>query len=184
MDFRAFYETHLRFVWRALLRTGVAEHELPDAVQDVFVVVHRKLPEFEGRSKVTTWLFSICIRVASDRRKLAHGRFEVLTDHITGPAFGRESAPDDPLALADKRRARATLDCILERMPEEQRIVFSLFELEEMTGDEIADLLDVPVGTVRSRLRLARAMFEQAVARLRSSEATASGMALRHSEVL
>jgi RNA polymerase sigma-70 factor (ECF subfamily) len=179
MDFRAFYDQHVRFVWRALLRAGVPEHEVPDALQDVFVVVHRKLPEFEGRSKVTTWLFAICMRVASDRRRLAHGRYEVLSEHVE-----RESTTEDPLVLAEKRRARAALEAILERMPDEQRIVFALFEFDGMTGDEIAELLDVPVGTVRSRLRLARATFEQSVERLRSREATAPGLALRHSEVL
>jgi len=187
MDFRLFYDNHVRFVWRALLRTGVPEHEVPDAVQDVFVVVHRKLHEFEGRSKVTTWLFAICIRVASDRRRLAHGRYEVLSEHITESAFGSESADDDPLAFTDKQRARATLETILNRMPEEQRIVFALFEFEEMTGNEIAELLEVPVGTIRSRLRLARATFEQSVARLRSREATSApngaAMSLRPSEV-
>lgn len=185
MDFRAFYDNHVRFVWRALLRTGVPEHEVPDAVQDVFVVVHRKLPEFEARSKVTTWLFAICIRVASDRRRLAHGRYEILSEHITEYALGGESAGDDPLVLTAKQRARDTLAAILNRMPEEQRIVFALFELDGMTGNEIAELLEVPVGTIRSRLRLARATFEQSVARLRSREAArAPNVALRPSEVL
>ena len=188
MDFRAFYDTHVRFVWRALLRTGVPEHEVPDAVQDVFVVVHRKLAEFEGRAKVTTWLFAICIRVAADRRRLAHGRYEVLTEHVTESTFGRERADDDPLTMTTRQRARATLDGIMSRMPEEQRIAFALFELDGMTGSEIAELLEVPVGTIRSRLRLARATFEQSVARLRSRETTshpdAALLALRPSEVL
>lgn len=185
MDFRAFYDHHVRFVWRALLRTGVPEHEVPDAVQDVFVVVHRKLPEFEARSKITTWLFAICIRVAADRRRLAHGRYEVLAAHVTECAFGGESAADDPLVQTAKQRARASLESILDRMPDEQRIVFALFELDGMTGNEIAELLDVPVGTIRSRLRLARATFEQSVARLHSREAaSAPSLALRPSEVL
>jgi len=181
MDFRAFYDTHVRFVWRALLRTGVPGHEVPDAVQDVFVIVHRKLPEFEARSKVTTWLFGICIRVASDRRRLAHGRYEVLSEDASDLASQEDTT--DPAALAEKRRARATLDVILDRMPDEQRIAFSLFELEGMTGDEIAELLDVTVGTIRSRLRLARATFEQSVERLRAREGT-SACVLRTSEVL
>jgi RNA polymerase sigma-70 factor, ECF subfamily len=184
MDFRLFYEQHVRFVWRSLLRSGVAEHEVPDAVQDVFLVVHRKLEEFEGRSKVTTWLFGICTRVAADRRRLAAGRYEVPVEHGPGSPFDGTSTDDDPLTLADQRRARATLDAILDRLPDEQRIVFSLFELEGMTGEEIAELLDVSVGTVRSRLRLARASFEQAVARLRSREAGMVGLTLRPSEVV
>src|SRR3954453_5346970 len=180
MDFRLFYDKHVRFVWRALLRMGVPEREVPDAVQDVFVVVHRKLEEFEGRSKVTTWVFAIFIRVASDRRRLAHGRYEVLSGQVPE----EESAEDDPLVLTDKRRARAALDAIVNMMPEDNRIVFLLFELEGMTGDEIAELLEVPVGTVRSRLRIARATFEPAVIRLRSRADASPVAALRPSEVL
>jgi RNA polymerase sigma-70 factor, ECF subfamily len=76
----------------------------------------------------------------------------------------------DPRALLERQRARVFLDDLLDRMPEEQRVVFSLFELEGMTGDDIAELLDVPVGTVRSRLRLAREVFHAAVARIRAQE--------------
>jgi RNA polymerase sigma-70 factor (ECF subfamily) len=168
MTFREVYDSQVRFVWRALLRLGVHECDLSDAVQDVFVVVHRKLPEFEGRSKMTTWLFGICIRVASDRRRSAHARRELLASDVLSSI----AADQDVGAFLDRRRARELLDGILERMPEDQRIVFTLFELEGLTGDEIAELLDVPVGTVRSRLRLAREAFREAVARLRLRERT------------
>ena len=73
MTFKEVYDEHFRFVWRSLRRLGVRESDVPDAVQDVFLVVHRRLAEFEGRSKVTTWLFGICFRVARDRRKLDQG---------------------------------------------------------------------------------------------------------------
>lgn len=171
MEFRALYDAQARFVWRSLHRLGVKEAELPDALQDVFVVVHRKLPEFEGRSKLTTWLFAICIRVASDRRKLARERYEVLSEHT--PVAVNAFTHDEQALLTDKNRAREMLESILERMPEEQRIVFSLFELDGMSGDDIAELLDVPVGTVRSRLRLARTTFDRAVSRLQKREALA-----------
>src|SRR5688572_24262740 len=77
LSLRALYEEHFQFVWRSLRRLGVREADVPDAVQDVFLVVHRKLPEFEGRSKVTTWLFGIALRVARDRQKLAYTRRQV-----------------------------------------------------------------------------------------------------------
>src|SRR5512139_2423593 len=77
MDFRAFYDEHLALVWRTLFRLGMAKADLPDAVQEVFLVAFRKLPEFEGRSKPSTWLVGICYRVASDRRRLAHMRHEI-----------------------------------------------------------------------------------------------------------
>jgi RNA polymerase sigma-70 factor (ECF subfamily) len=165
--FRLFYETHVRFVWRALLRLGVLDDDVADAAQDVFVVVHRKLAEFEGRSKVTTWLFTICMRVASDRRKTAHARHQVRSscDSILAA-----EADGDAAVLVDRRRARALLHSMLDRMPEDQRVIFSLFELEEMDGNEIAELLELPVGTVRSRLRLAREAFRRFVSRLQARE--------------
>jgi RNA polymerase sigma-70 factor (ECF subfamily) len=176
MSFRAFYDEHVRFVWRALLRIGVQESDLSDAVQDVFVVVHRKLPEFDERAKVTTWLFAICMRVASERRRRAHLRHELCSGQV--PAAPSADEPDAD-ALVERRRARELLETVLDRMPDEQRLVFSLFEFEGMTGDEIAELLAVPIGTVRSRLRLARESFEASVARLRARDRAWSGALLR-----
>jgi RNA polymerase sigma-70 factor, ECF subfamily len=164
--FRQLYDAHVRFVWRSLLSLGVGENDVPDAVQEVFVVVHRKLSEFEGRAKVTTWLFSICMRVASDRRKRAHVRREIPSADVSFALDGGEPA-GGPVERED---ARALLAGILDRMPEEQRVVFVLFEIEGLSGDAIAELLDVPVGTARSRLRLARAAFRLAVARLQAGE--------------
>jgi RNA polymerase sigma-70 factor (ECF subfamily) len=180
MSFREFYDTHARFVWRVLLRIGVGENDLPDVVQDVFVVVHRKLPEFDGRAKVTTWLFAICVRVASDRRRLAHTRHELYPARMPStPVGGELDGEADAGVLADRQRARSLLETILARMPPEQRLVFSLFELDGMTGDEIAELLAIPIGTVRSRLRLARQTFQQSVARLKAREEGRGGVALR-----
>jgi RNA polymerase sigma-70 factor (ECF subfamily) len=167
MTFREVYDNHVRFVWRALLRLGVPERDVPDAVQDVFVVVHRRLSEFEGRSKISTWLFGISMRVAADRRRVAHARWERIDSEML-PSVGAKDP--DAVALLERRRAREMLGDILDRMPEEQRIAFVLFELEGMSGDEIAELLEVSVGTVRSRLRLAREVFQEAVARVRARE--------------
>ncbi len=164
---RAIYDEHLAFVWRALRRLGVREADLPDAVQDVFLVVHRKLPEFEGRSKVTTWLFGIAMRVAKDRSRLAHVRRQVDDEDAVAGCID-ESA--DVGAEAERRQAALILEGILEGLPIEQRAVFMLFELEGMTGEAIADLLEVPLGTVYSRLRLAREAFQRAVARLRARQ--------------
>ena len=176
MDFRELYDGHVRFVWRVLVRLGVPDGDVPDAAQEVFVVAHRKLPDFEGRSKVTTWLFAISARVASDRRKLAHVRRELPTEDD----LVVEDGAVDASVLIDRRRAQRILERILERMPEDQRLVFSLFELDEMTGDEIAELLGIPVGTVRSRLRLARETFEQSVERLQARERGVAGHAHHH----
>jgi RNA polymerase sigma-70 factor (ECF subfamily) len=167
LTLRGIYEEHFHFVWRSLRRLGVREADVPDAVQDVFIVVHRKLAEFEGRSKVTTWLFGIALRVARDRQKLAHVRRHV-DDENAVMTFVDENA--DVGAEAERRQAATMLEAILDELPLEQRAVFTLFELDGMGGDAIAELLEIPLGTVYSRLRLAREAFQRSVARLRARE--------------
>lgn len=169
------YEQHFHFVWRSLRRLGVREADVPDVAQDVFIVVHRKLPEFEHRSKITTWLFGIAMRVARDRQKLAHVRRTVQDEDVVAQrADERANVAEE----AERRQAAALLEDILNAMPLEQRAVFTLFELEGQTGEEIAELLEIPLGTVYSRLRVARDAFRKAVARFQARDqfhAVASG---------
>ncbi|WP_437284437.1 RNA polymerase sigma factor [Sorangium sp. So ce406] len=167
MTFGEVYAQHFRFVWRSLRRLGVPESDAADAVQDVFLVVHRRLPEFEGRSKITTWLYSICFHVARDRRKLAHMRRRAHDDE---PLLDCADDRADVGAQAERRQAIELLEAILDELPLEQRAVFTLFELDGMGGEEVAELLDVPLGTVYSRLRLARDAFRRAVARLNARD--------------
>ena len=173
MDFRAFYDEHLALVWRTLFRLGVAEADLPDAVQEVFLVAFRKLPEFEGRSKLSTWLVGIAYRVASDRRQLAHVRREVGE----GPALlaHRDQRPG-PEELAERSEHVQLLDEILGELSPNQREVFVMFELEELSGKEIATIVGAPVKTVFSRLRLAREAFTDVVARRRLAKTPSLAM--------
>ena len=158
VTFEAAYRAHFAFVWRSLRRLGIAEEDAADAAQDVFIIVHRKLPEFAGRSRLTTWLYGICFRVASERRRA-----------VPRPQIGEQEAAAfvsrqaDPGALAERHQGLALLERVLDRLPDEQRAVFCLFELEGMTGDEIAEALEIPLGTAYSRLRLARVAFAAAV---------------------
>src|SRR6185436_2916784 len=151
--FKEVYEEQFRFVWRALRRLGVRESDVADAAQDVFLVVHRRLEEFEGRSKVTTWLYGICYRVARDRRRLAHERHTVEDE---AEIHERPDHRADVAAEAERRQGLALLEAILDEMPIEQRAVFTLFELDAMSGEGIAEALEIPLGTVYSRLRIAR----------------------------
>lgn len=167
LEFREVYDAHFDFVWRTLRRLGVQEPDLQDAAQDVFLVVHRKLADFEGRSKVTTWLFTIAMRVAKDRRSVSSVRRLIVDED----AVLREvDEAQDAFSQVDRRQRAAILDGILEAMPLEQRAVFVLFELEGMTSNEIAEALDLPIGTVYSRLRLAREGFTRAIQRLQAKE--------------
>ena len=156
--FEETYRAHFAFVWRSLRRLGIAEDDAADAAQDVFIIVHRKLPEFAGRSKLTTWLYGICFRVASERRRAVPR--PLIGEQEAAAFIGRQA---DPGALAEQRQGLALLERVLDRLPDEQRAVFCLFELEGMTGEEIAEALEIPLGTAYSRLRLARAAFAAAV---------------------
>ena len=158
--FRAIYEEHYRTVWRTLRRLRVAESEIVDATQDVFVVVHRRLDEFEGRSQLRTWIIGICRRVASDYRRRPRAQREV----ITGASEIERLVDTKSAAAVGEQTQRAELArALLDRLPEEQREVFILFELEQLSGEEIAAELGIPVGTVRSRLRRARDAFRREV---------------------
>lgn len=151
------YTAHVAYVWRVLRTFGVSEAQIEDAVQDAFVVVHRRLPEWEGRAQMTTWLFAIARRVASAyRRKGASAhRTETLEQEPEGTA--------DTFAAMSRAQAAATVMSILEAMDEHQRIVFALVELEQLSVPEVSRMLDINLNTAYSRLRLARAAFEVAV---------------------
>jgi RNA polymerase sigma-70 factor (ECF subfamily) len=157
MTFEEAYRSHFAFVWRSLRRLGIREEDAADAAQEVFIVVHRKLPEFAGRSKLTTWLYGVCFRVASERRRA--GPRPPVGEQEAAALLGR---PADPGATAERKEGLAVLERVLERIPDEQRAVFCLFELEGMTGEEVAESLEIPLGTAYSRLRLARAAFSAA----------------------
>ncbi len=174
MDFRAFYDQHVATVWRALLRMGVPRADLSDAAQEVFLVAFRKLPEFEGRSKLSTWLVGICYRVASDRRRLAHVRREIGDTAMVLAAPDIGPRPDEKV---ERSQGAQMLDEILDSLRPEQREVFVMFELGEMSGKEIATLVGAPVKTVFSRLRLAREAFAAALAARRRAAAPVFGTA-------
>jgi RNA polymerase sigma-70 factor (ECF subfamily) len=156
------YRQHHRFVWRSLARLGVPDDRLPDAAHDVFMVVARRLQEFEGRSSMKTWLFAIAIRVAQSYRRDA-SREKKRRERVAPPEEPREL----PHARADAARL---LRDMLQRLDEDKRVVFIMAELEGMTAPEIATVLSVKPSTVYSRLRLARAELERMVARHKARE--------------
>ncbi|HEY0194595.1 MAG TPA: RNA polymerase sigma factor [Kofleriaceae bacterium] len=158
--FDAVYEAHAGFVWRVLRTFGVREAYIEDAVQDVFLVVHRRLREWQGRAAITTWLFAIARRVASVHRRRTGRRDDRLTtlDEASGAVSG-----GDPFADAARAQAAATVLAILEGLDDDKRAVFALVELEQLPVPEVARMLDLNLNTAYSRLRLARAAFEAAV---------------------
>lgn len=149
--FREVFEAHAPYVWRALRSLGVAERDVDDLCQEVFVVVHRRLPEFEPRANLRTWLYAICLRAASDYRRRAFVRREQVTD-----APPDLSAPADQHDRAERTWARDALDRALERLDDEKRDAFVLYEIEGLSLAEVAEVVGAPLKTVHSRLAAAR----------------------------
>jgi RNA polymerase sigma-70 factor (ECF subfamily) len=168
LDVTEIHDEHADFVWASLQRLGVLDDDLEDVLQEVFVVVHRRLSTFDGTSLMTTWLFGICIRVVTAYRRRAYRRRE---RPVPAMPFEPESAPrDGPDARHDAVQAQAVLSALLDELDLDKRAVFVMFEIEEMPCDQIAQTLGVPTGTVYSRLHAARKMFEAALARHHARE--------------
>jgi RNA polymerase sigma-70 factor (ECF subfamily) len=164
--FESVYQQHVRFVWRTVRSFGVAEAQLEDAVQDVFIVVHRRLAEFAGRARIETWLFAIARRVAGAYRRTAmrkSDRNDAIDDVVL-------AAADDTFAALSRAQAAAAVAAVLDSFDDDKRIVFTLVELEQMSVPDVAELLGINLNTAYSRLRLARRAFEAAVAKRPSEE--------------
>lgn len=166
LDFDAVYRDHFSFVWRSAKRLGVREPSLDDVVQEVFVIVHRRLVDFEGRSALKTWLFGITLRVARDHRKSAARK---SPESAVDPDVLRATTPGPAEAVARADAVRV-LHAILDEMDDQRREVFVMAELEELAMPEVAETLGVNLNTAYARLRAARQLFEAAVERHRARD--------------
>ncbi len=153
---------HFRMVWRALRRLGVPVHAVDDAAQEVFLVASRKLDAIE-EGQERRFLYGVSLRVAANARRARAARPETPLDELVVETASTSPSPETLLA---RKRARALLDEALERLPDDLRTAFVLFELEGCSGPEVAELCDIPLGTAASRLRRAREAFREAVSDL------------------
>jgi RNA polymerase sigma-70 factor, ECF subfamily len=167
LDFDAIYEEHFDLVWRTLRRYGVPEASIDDAVQEAFLVVHRGLGRFEGRSSLRTWMFGIARRVARNHRPSPRAIAEAAG------AETLEALPDvaskSPLATLEAIEGARLLETLLAGLDPKKREAFILVELEQMTNLEAGVALGVNGNTMSSRVRAARQELEQALARLKAS---------------
>jgi RNA polymerase sigma-70 factor, ECF subfamily len=152
----AIADAHFAWLWRLLRRLGVHQSDVEDAAQQVFLVVSRRLAVIE-RGSEQSFLFGVAIRVSIEFRRL---RRDVPTPDVELDVRKSSPAMED---VVDQHRAREVLGEILDGMPLELRTVFVLFELEQMTKTEISNVVGIPEGTVVSRLRRAREVFENRV---------------------
>jgi RNA polymerase sigma-70 factor (ECF subfamily) len=159
---RGMMADHFETVWRSLRRLGVPDAGADDSAQQVFVVAARRLDEIEVGGE-RRYLLGIAVRVASDARRTIARRREVPLDGespASSPLAARPRQPDEAL---EQKRDLALLAALLDEMPDELREAFVLFELEELSAPEVGRVLDIPVGTVASRVRRARERLRESL---------------------
>jgi RNA polymerase sigma-70 factor (ECF subfamily) len=158
LDFAAIYRAHLEYVWSSLRRLGVPASDLEDVAHEVFLVVHRKLVEFDRARAMRPWLFGIAYRVASEhRRKNARRAQDELEDQL---AASESSSPERQTV---KRQAIELAQKALDSVDEEARAVFVLAELDGVAVTDVAETLSIPVNTAYTRLRRARLAIANAI---------------------
>lgn len=168
LRFDEVYEEHFGFVWRNARRLGVRPSALDDVTQEVFLVVHRRLAEFEGRSSLRTWLYVILKQtLRNHRRTQSRKPGEVPADELADELVAADAGPE---AHAQRVQAVAMGYRALEALDEDKREVFILAELEQISAPEISASLGVNVNTVYARLRAARLAFEDAMKRERARD--------------
>lgn len=169
--FAEVYDAHFSFVWRSARRLGAPEAIVDDVVQEIFVVVFRRLDEFEHRSSLKTWLFGIVLNVVrTHRRSLRAKHPHVLSADRGADLEALADSAAGPQEAAMRAQATRVLDRLLDELDDDKRAVLVLAELEQMSAPEIATALELPLNTVYSRLRLARQEFATAAARSRARD--------------
>ena len=171
--FRALFEAHVAFVWRVLRRHGVPERDLEDACQEVFLVVHRRRDEFEGRSALRSWIYGIAARVGLSWRRKGSRQREAL---VEGPEVCSDAAQHE---RAEQQQLLALIDEALGKLAPPKREVFALYELEGMTMAEVAAALDVPENTALYRFYGARDEIRSFLERRMAAPRAATGQPLR-----
>ena len=157
-DAGTLYRTHVRQVARWAARLGGPSLDLEDVVHEVFTIAHQRLPTFRGDSSAATWLFGITDRVCRHRRRRARwrrwlaGSAEDSAGHLAAPG-------PDALRLVESHETARAVYRVLDRLPERDRQALILFELEELNGEQVGQLLGIQPANARLRLHRARARF-------------------------
>jgi RNA polymerase sigma-70 factor (ECF subfamily) len=162
-DLGQIFDEHFAYVWACLRRLDVRDADLEDQAHEVFLKVHSRLADYDPTRPIRPWLFAFIYRTASDYRRLARHRVEVLG------ASQEAVAPEQPADVAmQASEDRALLLAALDTVELERRAVLILHELDEVPVPAISHALGIPLGTAYSRLRLGREDLAIAVKRLRN----------------
>lgn len=147
-DVGALYDSHAEVVFRNLHRLGVRSADVPDLLQETFLVVHRRWQDYDAEMAIEGWLWGIAVGLVRNYRKRAFRRTE---SEAVEPHTEK-----NPEAELERTRTRRAIEDAIDALDPEKRAVFVMFEIEGLSGKAIAESLGVPVGTVHSRLFAAR----------------------------
>lgn len=150
------YRAHVDYVWRLARSLGVPADAAEDLTQDVFLCVHDRLHTFHPGGSLRAWLFGITRNLVLHNRR-RYARYERKLAALPAPR-DPETSLDGALSV---QHAAELMQTFLDQLDLDKRLVFLHAEIEEMTADEIAETLGIPVGTVSSRLRAARHKLDQ-----------------------
>lgn len=158
------FEEHAPYVWRVLRRLGVQSADLKDVCQEVFIVVHGKLSTYDGRCSISTWLWGLCRRKASEYRRAPHRSKEDLVG--APPEHGEPASQESTM---DRRAKLRLLDAALATLDDDKRLVFVLHAIEDVPMKEIAEICGCPLQTAYARYHAAQRQIEAAVRRIQGS---------------
>jgi RNA polymerase sigma-70 factor (ECF subfamily) len=159
--FRAAFEGHFDYVWLSLRRLGVHERDLEDVAQDLFVQVYGRFDDYDPARPLRPWLFAFAVRCASDWRRLARHRVELL-----GEPQEHGSTTEGADAGIARAEDVALVHRALDQVDLDRRAVIILYELDDVPMKEIAAALGIPLFTAYSRLRVGREELTAAIRRL------------------
>ena len=166
VDLTNAFRDHGRFLAKSILKlTGDGPH-VEDILQETFIIAHRKQSSFEGKSNLRTWLYGIASNLCLHHRRGLARELNALEKAAQEPA----DTPTGPERAVEAAQNRTLVHEAMQAIPFKQREVFMLYEIDGMDGPSIAQLLEIPLNTVWSRLRLARETFAKEVRRRRAGE--------------
>lgn len=169
MDVEALFRAHATFVASLVHRLGVPERDVRDLVQEVFLLAHRKGGYVPGPAKPRTWIAAIAVRIAAQYRRRRREELDPLR------ADSATAATATPAEAAELRESLGRVNECLSALDFDHRAVFLLYEVAGESCKDIATVLEVPIGTVYSRLHYARRRFAEAHARFREDVTRRSG---------
>jgi RNA polymerase sigma-70 factor, ECF subfamily len=164
--FRAAFLAHSAYVYRTLQRLGVYHRDLQDEVHNFFLKVHAKWSDYDSTRPIRPWLLAFAVRHAADYRQLAHIRREASgleSERKLEEAASMQATPHDDLHASERRQLVMSAINAIDNY--DQRALFVLHEVEELSVPEAAEVLAIPLNTAYSRLRTAREIFRNFVMR-------------------